>query len=630
MKAKTKPSQGSLVFASHAKTIPVTQSAIDSLFSKKEGNTWPATVLTNSRISKDLEIRKKLLNLCNILLNTNNGDFLEAYASGLVEEQYLIEFYVLLGQELTKPEVQRIILYLPFECLPAKKWKVSSSQLDEAIHCFIENYRAAWYQVVNEWDFRADFIDGDIPEVHEYPVDEAILVCKAAHLIPILVEKGIFSKEEIFSLLENSDDPVLRQSIEETFPTLYEMGLLSEDEVQKLKVDFSQPETFIVQLEQGFTKRKDWLEELTTRVEITQGKVLSELVRQKNTMRPERFVWKKDDSRRKVLEQYGHELAKLLSRESIFPLEEKLLLDINNQDILLVVIFAVRESVETTYHASVKKALELKTLWKQNLLSLYLSGGKEVREVIESTWSRWGFLRLVPLCEKQKLPFMIQIEEQTFEMICKTEHSEEAKAIFEKLELNTELLEFVYPTLLMYGSLVKGYASGIADLDLAVFVRPEVPIEKRGYVQKLLRENISSKSMKSLPLEFWISENGDKLTIRDFETTDASLGDSSLIHVLWKGLWFGDKSTVEMFHGQLLTNYLGLSEKEKLTRELERGLLQYRLMHKGYDRLYPKGRSFQTKFGHDLGIESRFWDSGYRKLATECFVKNVFVPYLDK
>lgn len=626
MKAKTLSKEKTVVFARKAETITTIQSAIDSLFSEEEGNSWPEAVLRNSGINKELLVRKKLITLCGILFNTKKNDLFQAYASGLIEESYLIEFYESLGQELTKPETQRIILYLPFECLPHCSWKTASTKLREAIHFFIENYRNAWHQVITEWDFRADFTDGDIPTLSEYPVDEKNLVCKAAHLIPILVEKGILSVEEVCSMAESSDDNVLKQSIEETFPTLYEMGFLNEDKIQKLQVNFHHAHTSRVKLEQAFTKRENWLRELATRVQDTQEKVFDELAGQKHTMRPERFVWKKSDLRRNILEQYGHELAKLLSTESGLLIQEKLLLTMNNQDIFLVVVFAVRDVVETMYQTSAQKALEIKAIWKPILLTLFKSQGPEIQEAIESTWSRWDFLRLVTLCEKQTLPFLVQTGEQTFEMICETEQAEEAKAISEKLQSNKELLEFVYPVILMYGSLVKGYGTKMADLDLAVFVRPEIPIEKREYVQKLIQENISSKYMKSPAIEFWLSEVGNKLTIRDFESTDATLGDSSLIHVFWKGLWLGDKSVVHKFHEQLLINYLGASEKEKLTKELERGLLQYRLMHKGYDRLYPKGTSFQTNHGHNLGIESRFWDSGYRKLATQIFLKNVFVP----
>jgi len=627
MKANSKPQKGSLVFAPHAKTATVIQSAIDSLFCEKEGNPWPETVLANNGVAKEITTRKKLADLCGLLFETQNGDLFQVYQKGLIKEESLIEFYTLLGQELTKLEMQRIILYLPFEYLPEQTWQTSNQELNQAMQSFIKNYRMAWYRLADVWDFRRDFVDGDIPEAHEYPVDELNLVCKVAHLIPILVQKEILSIKEVCSIVEYSSDQVLKQSIRETFPTLYEMGLLNRDEVLKLEVDFSQPETPVIKLEEDFTTRENWLEELATRIEITKKETLNKL---KNPRSSRWLTWKKDDETRKVLEHYGHELVKSLSTESGPSIKAKLLLDINNQDILLVIVFAIRELVETRHQTSFGQALKIKNFWKTILLTLHESGGQQIREVIESTWSRWSFLQLVPLCEKRKLPFFVQTGPQTFEMICETKQAKEAKVLCEKIQSNNELLEYLYPTVLMYGSLVKEYGSEVADLDLAVFVRPEIPIEKRGYIQKLLRETISSKYMKNPPVEFWLSKQEDRLVIRDFETIDASLGDSSLLHVLWKGIWFGDTSVVYKFHEELLPPYLEDPNKERLFRELERGLLQYRLMHKGYDRLYPKGLNFQTQYGHDLGIESRFWDSGYRKLATKIFLKNVFVPYLKK
>jgi hypothetical protein len=62
--------------------------------------------------------------------------------------------------------------------------------------------------------------------------------------------------------------------------------------------------------------------------------------------------------------------------------------------------------------------------------------------------------------------------------------------------------------------------------------------------------------------------------------------------------------------------------------ELERDVLQYRLMHKGYRRFFPPRGGIDRFRAQGLDPESVFWDSGYRRLATKLFVSRVFLPQL--
>jgi hypothetical protein len=106
------------------------------------------------------------------------------------------------------------------------------------------------------------------------------------------------------------------------------------------------------------------------------------------------------------------------------------------------------------------------------------------------------------------------------------------------------------------------------------------------------------------------------------------MGNSSYAHVLFGGAWFGDLELVKELHAKLLTPYLFTENKslrEVCLRELERDNLQYRLLHKGYDYLFPAGKRLQTNY---IDAHCAFYDSGYRMLATKLFLKKVFLPRL--
>src|SRR3989344_723642 len=84
-------------------------------------------------------------------------------------------------------------------------------------------------------------------------------------------------------------------------------------------------------------------------------------------------------------------------------------------------------------------------------------------------------------------------------------------------------------------------------------------------------------------------------------------------HVLFGGAWYGEKEFIEKSYRDLLSKYLVESPKRKTwLEEMERDAIQYRLMHNGYERFFPVCK------------EGAFYDSGFRKMATEIFLKKVF------
>lgn len=211
------------------------------------------------------------------------------------------------------------------------------------------------------------------------------------------------------------------------------------------------------------------------------------------------------------------------------------------------------------------------------------------------------------------------------------------RLITTSVESNAELSKLIYPATLLMGSRMNGYGKDTSDLDLAVFVRPDVSFEERARLQKLVREAFIHEKIQSQPMEFWLEENGNELSVQDFKNPDTALGDSTLAHPLL-GAWCGNESTVRELHERLLSGYL-YSEGKKILdedarcvwlEEMEHNILQYRLMHKGYERFFPAQGGIHTPHSDAIDDQSAFYDSGYRRLATQLFVNKVFLPQLKK
>jgi hypothetical protein len=181
----------------------------------------------------------------------------------------------------------------------------------------------------------------------------------------------------------------------------------------------------------------------------------------------------------------------------------------------------------------------------------------------------------------------------------------------------------LYPAGIFFGSRLKGYAASDADLDLAVFVRPGVTAAPR---------------LPPKTVEVWLDEHGDELRVRDFPAPQATQAGSDWVHVLFGGAWYGDRATIEMLHARLLAPYLrsrqvapdGRPARALWLEELERDVLQYRLLHRGYARLQPRrGGLPATPSTARLDPASTFWDEGYRRLATLLYLERVFLPSVE-
>ncbi len=179
-----------------------------------------------------------------------------------------------------------------------------------------------------------------------------------------------------------------------------------------------------------------------------------------------------------------------------------------------------------------------------------------------------------------------------------------------------------------------------SDLDLAIFIRPDVRQTETPRIKSLLEKISSHPKIRGRVMEFWLNRVDDRLELKSSPMTDALVKgaaiDNSWAHLLLCSMWYGQPDAVNELYERLLPGFLfsagqnirGHRAKEIWLRMIESEILQYRLMHKGYLRFYPGEKEPVTEHSWPMDLDSTFWDSGYRRVATKLFVARVFLPEL--
>ncbi|MGD0576567.1 MAG: hypothetical protein ABSA74_00620, partial [Candidatus Staskawiczbacteria bacterium] len=198
---------------------------------------WPEEVTKSEGFLEQVGKRRELVeNLNEVFGRLPRPDisFQAATEGGLVTEDQVKKAYDSLTELLgSGHDYDRIILYLPFEMLPDKKWK-PGEELGESADNFRKTYMKAWHGLLQTHDVRANFVDGDVLEIDRRKEDLPRVV-KAAHLIPKLVEKGLIDARDAIRLMKDSTDEVLKHSIADTLPVLVDMSLLDKKDFDVMK-----------------------------------------------------------------------------------------------------------------------------------------------------------------------------------------------------------------------------------------------------------------------------------------------------------------------------------------------------------------------------------------------------------
>lgn len=147
--------------------------------------------------------------------------YLASYKShnGLLQDYYDGITYF-----LQDPNLQRILLYLPF------------SELDNAPGHFRKVYLDAWYNLLNVTDARENFHLGDVFEPDARKDGQIDLIVKSAHLTPWLIKTKYLTVEDLERIIQHGqDDTLLLQSFADTFDVLAQNNLINPAEMQKLQ-----------------------------------------------------------------------------------------------------------------------------------------------------------------------------------------------------------------------------------------------------------------------------------------------------------------------------------------------------------------------------------------------------------
>lgn len=587
---------------------------------------WPESVRTNPELLKQATERRELIESIETLFSSAPNvttEISEQIDSGTLDINIAKQSYEKLASFLgDKNENARIALYLPFEIIPNAHWQPQNSELSEVVTHFKESYMEAWNNLLHTHDIRANFVDGDIPEM-DVRTGPLPIVTKAAHLIPVLVQKNLLSVESATALMNETTDETLRKSIADTLPVLADMGFMP-----------AANETTSITRSEGAPQEvgADFIQNIQNQ-SIAEFAAIEE--KDTSNLPEKRAKWEKKKENTVITEKFGQEVSSALIAGNI---DSENIADLLQEKTAGIGIYGIRTAVESIAHADRARATSLASSLMPLLENQWASGSQDIKESVFSVWSRWSSLGILDSEKLQALGIKRAAFDTPFseEKIGTPEQVASLATASKNIENNAELNSSVYPVSIVYGSKIKGYASKQADVDVAVFMKPGTNMNERPRLQEALSETFSKENASDTPMQFWLENNGEKMTIQDFKNPDQSLGDSTLSHVLFEGAWCGNEDVIRELHEKVLTEYLketdrtivGRPAREIWLAEMERDALQYRLMHRGYARSHSEQGGMKTKHSGLIDGNSAFWDSGYRRLATQLFLKKVFLPTL--
>lgn len=627
---------------------PLVESFLDLAHAK---SVWPENITNNQEFRKQLEKRKELndnLDAVQSRLPSSDTTLESAISQSRLSEEQIASLYSSLSGLLkTDQDYQRIILYIPFEFLPDKDWQPKEERLRQESEKFKKAYLETWNNLLSIHDVRTNFVNGDIPESKR---DDGSLtrVVKAAHLIPKLVEKGFIEISAVLKLMEESQDQTLKDSIADTLPTLYDFGLLTEKDLEFMGKSgdrlINNMARIINSYKNAKNKTTDKIPEAISlsNIQTTLQEKISAIEKEDyGDIAPKRKSWLMQEQKLEAIKTLSADISSAIQNGTLASEEiNDFLVRDADWDGKQVLIEGIRQVVESIAVTDPEKAKSTYAYFEENLLKLWKNTYSELEEPLFKTFHRLHQLKIIDNQQLASLgisvpkligPFSDNMSEMEDEL-------EEIKTMAASIEQSKELSQLIFPVIITFGSRLKGYGLKKSDVDIGIFVRPETPFTDRTKIQDLLKKTFGQDKMKGGIVEFWLEEDDNHLKISSQTKIDPSLGKENWTHVLLGGAWEGNQDAIKKLHGELLTPYLfdtdkliqGREARGVYLEEMESDILQYRLMHKGYECFFPPLGGIKTPHAKDIDGESMFWDSGYRQLATKLFASRVFLPKISK
>lgn len=606
-------------------------------------NLWLDDITKNKTFWQQLERRKELLNHFDSVANRPRRPDMSmriAVNHGYVSELQAIELYTSLSDLLEyNNEYKRIILYLPFEFLPCTSWQPHEIRLNQVLNRFRKAYMKAWKDMLLMHDVRANFVDGDILESDQL-LNTLPRVVKAAHLIPKLIENGFIVIKDVFKLIEENKDQVLRDSIADTLPVLADQGVISEKELKYME---ESKDWLIIAMARIIKLAKTEAIELVSD-QRTFASVQEDLANEFRRIDTENYrniterrkAWLKQTKKEKAINISAEIISTMIIDESI---TDEVLITLLDCDIPFenkqAVIEGIQKTIESMALANSNMTLEKYEKYQEILSKLWESDSPAIKEILHKIFCRLYHLKIISNSQMNSKGIIVPKLTGPFSMntsLFKEELTDIEKAII-LIESRAEISQFIYPVVMIFGSRLKGYGKHDSDIDLGIFVRPEISVDDRKNLHAILDKIFIQENIHYGIAEFWLEKDKNIFKIRNIDGTDPSFGESHWTHVLFGSIWMGKEETVHELLKKILVPYLytdktidSLNKKRLHLEELERDNLQYRLMHKGYKQFFPQYGGINTKHADQIDGTSTFWDSGYRQIATRLFISRVFLP----
>lgn len=582
---------------------------------QKESGDLPIDIETNREAINFAEERRNLHYLFQEVFDAITDprvDVSKAIENGLIDKAKIRALWEGISDFLEKDENNsRLLLYLPFEILP--NFADPNPHCDDLLRTSGQRlksiYRQAWIRLLHEDEPRANFVDGDVLEPG---LGEPERISKAGHLVPELLKRGIIDNKDVITLLNLISHKKYLIALAEGIIVAHGQGLVDDLIWQRARMFLGNKSEF-QQFENSPEKKYQ---------DPDSGLISPERVK---------WLWKviqetKDRARAKEL---SHQLVKGLDIKSF--LKEY---GLNRSTVL-----AIMEAGELLKKGDSQKAVEFSVQVENIIKDLVVLNEAEFKNIIIGGLNRWVRIGIVDTSYLAK--YGIKLVDLALPTQFDKENTPEEfgplKIVIKKIEEHPELSKYLYPVLLIFGSRQKGYADLDADIDTAIFFRPDVKLEERNKILETLKRDIPETSIIDKILESWVRrEDGELHFVEPQQNTRIFIGENH-IHFFMGGVWIGRGEELLLIRSELLGSYLDLSryqdnkeaKRRQLLGQLELDTLQYRLMHKGYRKYYPNFKR-EDCGGLDLiDWESDYWDSGYRRIATLLFISRVFLPDLS-
>ena len=582
---------------------------------------------TNPELLKACEDRKRLIGeLNNIYAKIPTLTTIDvALETAVVSPEEIEKLYTsIIDTVENDEESKRVLLYFPFELIP--------NAHNKSLQFFSTFYKNNWKELLRETDVREGFNIGDILE-EELRKSPLAKVSKAAHLIPVLLEKNLIKKDDVLTILENETDETILESTLDTLRILVDKQYLDTADIATLekskKVGVRNMASMIRHDQSTLREKVDdqrleekSVEELFESLDLEISNIQDSISEDIESMPEARAQWLLNSKKEIILERYSQLLYKKLhnNKEEL----EKMLVSKDMPDERTIVFIKslekllIAEPWDDTLYAALHR---LKT-----------NNTSAVKNVLLQTFQR---LHSAGILNEQ---YVSKNELENEEVEIEKGVDRKVKNVLATIEADPLLSRSVYPAAILYGSHIKGYGKESSDTDIGVFVKEDITFDTHEKIKSTFTSALKELGIKGSVMEFWLKNNDDgSLWIKDFKNLDNSLGDSMLTSPLTAN-WYGDEKTLQTLQTKLLPNYLysadkkiaGIDARKIWLRDMEHNLIQYRLMHKGYkEKNVPQG-GIDSPYKYEIDGESMFYDSGFRRLATKIYLEKVFLPQLKK